>query len=46
MKISPEFIWRDNLVQITCLRCLAIVGAGTTPAALQILERAHRCKKH
>lgn len=45
---SGDFAHREVrehlLVQVTCLRCLAIVGTGSTPAALQILEKAHKCK--
>ena len=46
LTIRGQFAWRslgDKLVEITCLRCLTVIGTGTSETALCALEKAHRC---
>jgi hypothetical protein len=36
----------SRLTQLMCLRCLEVVGTGTSAKALLAAEKAHRCKDY
>jgi hypothetical protein len=35
---------RPGVIDVLCLRCLALLGTAATPVAIKALQTAHRCK--